>query len=123
MQQGMRAIPVASYGLVMAVAGFACALLECALEQAEGPTSRVRNLLGSRLKEWISLGGHATGIAASFDSPMLSLGIHFLVTAWWFVPDRRFETGAIGTRRSNRSMQLSSKKRIVRANRPDVQED
>ena len=54
-QTGMQPLPVASYGLVLLMAGAAYQLIELALAKAEGPDSVVAEAVGGRAKEWISI--------------------------------------------------------------------
>lgn len=90
-QTGMNPLPVASYGLVLLMAGAAYQLLELALAAAEGPDSTIAQAVGGRTKEWISIAGYLFGIALAWVSPLISIGLYVVVAASWLVPDRRFE--------------------------------
>ena len=83
--------PVAAYGGVLMMAAVSYLLLERALIAAEGGQSRVRVATGSRWKEWLSLAAYATGFAAAFASPLVSVAIYVAIALLWLIPDRRFE--------------------------------
>ena len=94
-EAGIRPLPVATYGLVLLMAGAAYQILELALTGAEGPESRVGQAVGGRIKEWLSIAGYLIGMLAAFwVSPLVSIALYILVAATWLVPDRRFEQRA-----------------------------
>jgi uncharacterized membrane protein len=88
---GVQALPVATYGLVMIMAALSYYMVEYTLQLAEGPDSKVGEAVGGQAKEWVSFGGYVAGTVLAFVSPFISIGLYVLVSAWWFVPDRRFE--------------------------------
>lgn len=90
-QTGMRPLPVASYGLVLLMAGAAYQLVESALAAAEGPDSVIAEAVGGRAKEWISIFGYFAGMALAWVSPLISIGLYVAVATTWLIPDRRFE--------------------------------
>ena len=90
-QTGMRPLPVASYGLVLLMAGTAYQLIELALAAVEGPDSTVAEAVGGRAKEWISIIGYFAGMVLAWVSPLISIALYVFVAASWLVPDRRFE--------------------------------
>ena len=90
-EEGIRALPVAAYGIVLIMAAFAYLLLERALIAAEGEESKVKAAVGSKHKEWISLIGYLSGAALAFVSPLISVAIYAAISAMWLIPDRRFE--------------------------------
>jgi uncharacterized membrane protein len=90
-ETGLKPLPIASYGLVLVMAGAAYQLLELALAAAEGPDSVIAEAVGSRVKEWISVGGYLMGIVAAWVSPLISIALYIFVAATWLIPDRRFE--------------------------------
>jgi uncharacterized membrane protein len=90
---GIVALPVAAYGGVLMMAAISYMLLERALIRAEGENSRVEAATGLRVKEWLSFAGYAAGFAAAFVHPLISVGVYIVISASWFVPDRRFERG------------------------------
>jgi len=90
-QTGMQPLPVASYGLVLMMAGAAYSLLEFALTAAEGPDSAIAQAVGARAKEWISILCYLSGMALAWVSPFISIALYVFVAATWLVHDRRFE--------------------------------
>lgn len=90
-EAGVTALPVASFGVVLLLAGFAYYLLERALIAAEGEESRIARLVGSKTKEWISVALYAAAVGVAFVSPWVSVAIYVTVAGIWLIPDRRFE--------------------------------
>jgi uncharacterized membrane protein len=90
-EAGVTALPVAAFGVILLLAGLAYYLLERALIDAEGDTSKIAKAVGSKTKEWISVALYAAAVAIAFVSPWLSVAIYLVVAALWLVPDRRFE--------------------------------
>ena len=90
-ERGVTPLPVAAYGAVLVLAAIAYLSLELALIRADGEDSKVRRAVGARWKEWGSFVLYVVGIGAAFASPMIAVAIYVLVSAMWFVPDRRFE--------------------------------
>jgi len=88
---GIKPLPVAAYGLVMIMSALSYYLLEFTLKLADGPDSAVAKAVGAQGKEWISFGCYVAATALAFVSPFISIGLYVLVSAAWFVPDRRFE--------------------------------
>jgi uncharacterized membrane protein len=92
---GVTAWPVAAFGVVLLLAGGCYQLLEFALIAAEGEQSRVKQAVGGRLKEWLSVSLYASAVPLAFVSPYISVAIYLCVSAIWLVPDRRFEKAPI----------------------------
>jgi uncharacterized membrane protein len=91
-ERGVTAVPVAAFGIVLAMAAIAYLVLERALIAAEGSRSRIAAAVGAKRKEWVSLAVYAAGIVAAFViSPVLSVALYAAVGVIWLVPDRRFE--------------------------------
>lgn len=88
---GVTAEPVAAYGVVTVMAAFAYIWLERELILAEGTESRIRAVVGSRTKEWVSFSLYALGIPAAFISPWIAIVLYVAVSCMWLIPDRRFE--------------------------------
>jgi uncharacterized membrane protein len=88
---GVVAMPVAAFGIVLLLAGFAYYILERALIAAEGDGSGVAKAVGAKTKEWLSVALYALAVGIAFVSPWLSVAIYLGVSAMWLVPDRRFE--------------------------------
>jgi uncharacterized membrane protein len=88
---GVTPAPVAAYGAVTVMAAFGYMWLERELILAEGTESRIRAVVGSRRKEWVSFSLYALGIPAAFVSPWIALALYAAVSFIWLIPDRRFE--------------------------------
>ena len=90
-EAGITPPPVAAYGAVTVMAASGYILLERELILAEGTESRIRAVVGSRTKEWVSFALYALGVPAAFVSPWISIALYLAVSLMWLVPDRRFE--------------------------------
>jgi uncharacterized membrane protein len=84
-------LPVALYGVVLFMNGFAYFILARLLVRHEGPDSVLARALGKDQKTLGSVAAYAIAIAASAFAPYLSLGLYALVAAVWLIPDRRIE--------------------------------
>jgi uncharacterized membrane protein len=82
---------VAGYGIVTVLAASGYLWLERELILAEGSESRIRAVVGSRKKEWISFFLYALGVPAAFISPWIAIALYIGVSCMWLIPDRRFE--------------------------------
>lgn len=83
--------PVATYGFVMLLAGFAYFILTQALISSHGQDSHLAVAVGSDRKGKLSLVIYAVAIPLAFVSPYVACGLYVLVAVIWFVPDRRIE--------------------------------
>jgi uncharacterized membrane protein len=90
-EAGVTALPVASFGVILLLAGFAYYVLERALIAADGEDSTIAKAVGSKAKEWISVALYAAAVGLAFVSPWLSVAIYLTVACMWLIPDRRFE--------------------------------
>ena len=88
---GITPPPVAAYGAVTVMAAFGYIWLERELILAEGTESRIRAVVGSRTKEWVTFFLYGLGIPAAFLSPWIAITLYIAVSLAWLVPDRRFE--------------------------------
>jgi len=88
---GVTPQPVAAYGIVTVMAAFAYIWLERELILAEGTESRIRAVVGSRKKEWVSFGLYGLGVPAAYISPWIAISLYIWVSLMWVIPDRRFE--------------------------------
>ena len=89
-EDGVSALPVAAYGVVLSLSALAYMLLELAIYRADGE-QRLRHALGGRGKEWLSFALYLSGIMLAFVSVWASITLYVLVAALWFAPDRRVE--------------------------------
>jgi uncharacterized membrane protein len=83
--------PVAIYGVVSLMAGTAYYILARALVRCHGLTSEFASALGRDVKGKASLALYVAAIGLSFASPYIGVAIYVVVSAIWFIPDRRFE--------------------------------
>ena len=88
---GVTPQPVAAYGAVTVMAAFSYIWLERELILAEGTESRIRAVVGSRNKEWVSFCLYGLGVPAAFISPWIAIALYVAVSFMWLIPDRRFE--------------------------------
>ena len=83
--------PVALYGIVLFMAGLAYYFLTYALLALHGKQSSLAAALGKDWKGKISVVFYAIGIGICYINEWMALSIYTLVTAMWFIPDRRIE--------------------------------
>jgi uncharacterized membrane protein len=88
---GVTPQPVAVYGIVTVMAASGYIWLERELILVEGTESRIRAVVGSRRKEWVSFAVYCLGVPAAFISPFIAIALYIAVSLMWLVPDRRFE--------------------------------
>lgn len=88
---GITPQPVAAYGAVTMMAALGYVWLERELILAEGTESRIRAVVGSRQKEWITFCLYGLGVLAAFISPWIAIALYIGVSCIWLIPDRRFE--------------------------------
>lgn len=87
-------VPVAMYGFVLLMCGFAYFFLSLRLKSGDAK-STLAKALGSDTKGKISLLIYAVAIPLSFVSTFLALALYVSVAVLWFCPDQRIER-AIG---------------------------
>jgi uncharacterized membrane protein len=88
---GITAAPLSAYGVTCILAAAGYIWLERELILAEGTESRIRAVVGSRKKEWLSFALYGLGAAAAFVSPWIAILLYVGVSSTWLIPDRRFE--------------------------------
>jgi uncharacterized membrane protein len=84
-------LPVALYGIVLFMAGFAYYILSICLIKLHGKKSTLAIAIGKDWKGLLSILVYGIAIALCWVSPKISLTLYALVTAMWLVPDRRIE--------------------------------
>jgi len=89
--------PVALYGAISFMAGIAYYFLAHCLTDLHGRNSQFAKALGSDTKGKLSVIIYGIGIGLSFIEPFIALGLYFLVTLMWFVPDKRFEANEVSS--------------------------
>ena len=91
-ETGFAAWPVAVYGVVLLLAGFAYTLLVRALLARHGAGSVLAAAIGSDVKGHISLASYVLGILlAAFVNRWLAFAVYCSVALIWLVPDLRIE--------------------------------
>lgn len=83
--------PVAIYGAVLLMCGFAWEIERRMLLRLHRPQSALAKAMGSNSKEVASLVIYLLGVGAAFLSAWVAFALYFLVAAIWFVPDHRIE--------------------------------
>jgi uncharacterized membrane protein len=84
-------LPVALYGVVLIMSGFAYNILSRSLIAHLGPDSDLARAFGADRKGIISLVIYLAGILLSFINPLLGFATYIVVAVIWFIPDRRIE--------------------------------
>ena len=84
-----KPVDVALAVTVMVASGYIW--LERELILAEGTESRIRAVVGSRKKEWLSFSLYGLGVPTAFISPWIAIALYIGVSFMWLIPDRRFE--------------------------------
>lgn len=83
--------PVAIYVMILFMAGVAYYILAKSLVILHGKNSTLATAIGNNCKEIKSITIYAMGIGVSFINPSLGFALYALVTAIWFMPDKRIE--------------------------------
>lgn len=84
-------VPVALYGVVLWMSGFAYYLLAHSLQNVHGKDSSFTKALGKDYKGKWSVTLYTIGIALSFIHPLLGFAAYTIVAVMWVIPDKRFE--------------------------------
>jgi uncharacterized membrane protein len=84
-------IPVAFYGIVLWLSGFAYYILVRALVSHHGKESVIASAIGNDKKGFRSLYLYTTAVILSFFSPLVATAIYIAVAIMWLIPDRRIE--------------------------------
>ena len=84
-------VPVAVYGLDLALCAVAYTILAAALHRLHGADSAFARGLGRDRKGKISLAIYAVAVALAFVNQWIGVALYVLVAAIWLVPDTRFE--------------------------------
>jgi uncharacterized membrane protein len=85
------ALPVALYGSVMLMAGFAYFILSRTLVAHHGKDSALAIALGKDYKGIASLVLYVIAVLVSFVNPWIAVALYVFVAIMWFIPDRRIE--------------------------------
>ncbi len=90
-ENGFAALPVAVYGVVLLMAGFAYWLLVRALIARHGSDSLLATAIGSDFKGNVSLVIYLLAILVASTNRWISFALYVAVAVLWLVPDRRIE--------------------------------
>jgi len=85
------AVPVAVYGLLLALAGAAYFLLTRTLIRVPGQDSVLAESVGGDTKSKISVLSYVVAAPIALVWPRIAFGCYALVAIVWLVPDRRIE--------------------------------
>ena len=88
--------PVALYGMVLLLAGFAYVILTRTLMIYQGMDSTLATAVGRDFKGKASLVLNAVAIPLSFVNSWLACTLYVLVAAMWLIPDSRIEKTLAG---------------------------
>jgi uncharacterized membrane protein len=83
--------PVATYGIVLMLAGVAYYVLTCALISLHGRDSTLSLAIGRDWKTKISVLIYGFAVPLAFVHSAVACGLYVLVAVLWLVPDRRIE--------------------------------
>jgi uncharacterized membrane protein len=83
--------PVAIYGLVLLMSGFAFFILQGTIIKHHDDDFALRKAIGKDIKGKLSLVLYAVGLLLSFVNPWLAIGCYVFVAIMWVVPDKRIE--------------------------------
>ncbi|MGA2636618.1 TMEM175 family protein [Methylocella sp.] len=90
-ESGFVALPTAAYGVVFVMAGIGYTWLQAEIIACNGPNSILAAAIGDDRKGKLSLALYFIAIPLAFVTPWLSIAIYIVITALWFVPDKRIE--------------------------------
>ena len=90
-EAGFRPLPVAAYGVVLAMAAIGYTVLQAAIIARNGRTSALATAIGSDLKGRLSLAMYIAAIPLAFVKEWVAIVIYVAVALLWLVPDRRIE--------------------------------
>jgi uncharacterized membrane protein len=90
-ETGFTPLPVAAYGVVLAMAAIGYTLLQSAIIARNGRTSALATAIGSDLKGKLSLAMYVAAVPFAFVREWIAIMIYIAVALLWLVPDRRIE--------------------------------
>jgi uncharacterized membrane protein len=94
-ENDFAALPVALYGFVQLMAGFAFFILAQSLVATHGRESSLAKAIGNDFKGKASLVVYLVAVPLAFFSPLAAFTLYVAVAAVWFVPDRRIERAVV----------------------------
>jgi uncharacterized membrane protein len=90
-EAGFSAMPVAAYGVVLAMAAVGYTLLQAAIVARNGRNSALAQAVGNDVKGKLSLAIYVACVPLAFVNPWIPLALYVLIALMWLVPDRRIE--------------------------------
>ncbi len=84
-------VPMAAYGVVLFLAGFAYWVLQRVIIASQGAGSALAAAVGRDMKGKLSPLIYAIAVPSAFVSPWIAGALFVAVTMMWLVPDRRIE--------------------------------
>ncbi|RRI06952.1 DUF1211 domain-containing protein [Mesorhizobium tamadayense] len=84
-------VPVAVYGVGLALCAFAYYILVIELRRLHGAGTTFAKAVGRDRKGKISLAIYIAGVLLTFVNQWIGVALYVAVAMIWFVPDRRFE--------------------------------
>jgi uncharacterized membrane protein len=94
-ENDFAALPVALYGFVQLMAGFAFFILAQSLVATHGRDSALAKAIGRDIKGKASLVVYLVAVPLAFVSSLAAFVLYVAVAAVWFVPDRRIERAVV----------------------------
>ena len=91
-EQGLTALPVAFYGIVLTGAAISYTVLEQLLIAVNGHDSKLARAVGQDRKGKLSLTLYVIAVGVAFLWPWLSMAIYIAVALVWLIPDTRIES-------------------------------
>src|SRR5262245_60334702 len=85
-------VPTAAYGALLLMAAIAYTILQTAIVQCNGPSSRLQSAVGSDLKGKLSIVAYVAAIALAFVHQAISHALYAGVALMWLAPDPRIES-------------------------------
>ncbi len=90
-ENNFATLPVALYGVVLLLAGFAYNLLLLSLINLHGKDSLLAVAVGRNAKGLASLVIYASAVLLAFINALIAFGLYALVAVMWLIPDPRIE--------------------------------
>jgi uncharacterized membrane protein len=91
-EAGLEALPIAAYGIVLAMATVSYVLLEGTIIAANGRDSKLAKAIGHELKGKLSLVMYVVAAASALLHQWIALALYVVTALMWFMPDRRIES-------------------------------
>jgi TMEM175 potassium channel family protein len=95
-QNNFAGLPVALYGFVQLMAGFAFFILAQSLVATHGRDSTLAKAIGRDFKGKASLAIYLVAVPVAFVNPLVAFVLYVAVAVVWIVPDRRIERAVAG---------------------------